>query len=230
MLKDSMWPSGWDIFDDIKVGLGVSGSLWSFSFQYTLPGRGQYHKKSAHCGLLFLVTANLFALPFYWWWYIRSPPFAKFMSHELQAIAQPWPPVSRHQCNNQSTQQGVVADGPVCHGLCGAKPAPSRPAAKRYVGYQNRNMNVKSIMAIAGVAMSLLCLPAPSLAGLWRYGLVRDMNNYLKTKPFDKWNQLRSSFWTANTDHWFYIMDNNYEMIRSSNPSNGILANGVRAS
>jgi hypothetical protein len=30
-------------------------------------------------------------------------------------------------------QQGVVADGPVCHGLCGAQPAPARPAAKRYV-------------------------------------------------------------------------------------------------
>lgn len=26
------------------------------------------------------------------------------------------------------------ADGPVCHGLCGAQPAPSRPAAKRNVG------------------------------------------------------------------------------------------------
>jgi hypothetical protein len=31
-------------------------------------------------------------------------------------------------------QPGVVADGPVCHGLCRAQPAPSRPAAKRYVG------------------------------------------------------------------------------------------------
>jgi hypothetical protein len=33
-----------------------------------------------------------------------------------------------------TAQPGVVADGPVCHGLCGAQPAPSRPAAKRYVG------------------------------------------------------------------------------------------------
>jgi len=33
----------------------------------------------------------------------------------------------------QNGQPGVVADGPVCHGLCGAQPAPSRPAAKRNV-------------------------------------------------------------------------------------------------
>ena len=33
-------------------------------------------------------------------------------------------------------QPGVVADGPICHGLCGAQPAPSRPAAKRYVKSQ----------------------------------------------------------------------------------------------
>ena len=32
-----------------------------------------------------------------------------------------------------TAEQGVVADGSVCHGLCRAQPAPSRPAAKRYV-------------------------------------------------------------------------------------------------
>ena len=33
-------------------------------------------------------------------------------------------------------QQGVVADGPTCHGLCRAQPAPSRPAAKRCVRWK----------------------------------------------------------------------------------------------
>jgi hypothetical protein len=35
-------------------------------------------------------------------------------------------------------EPGVVADGPVCHGLCGAQPAPSRLAAKRYVGRETK--------------------------------------------------------------------------------------------
>ena len=34
------------------------------------------------------------------------------------------------------TEPGVVADGSVCHGLCRAQPAPSRPAAKRYVRWK----------------------------------------------------------------------------------------------
>jgi len=87
----------------------------------------------------------------------------------------------------------------------------SAPAAKRYVGYQNRNMNVKSIMAIAGVAMSLLCFAGAIFSWIMAVLAGSRMNNYLKTNHSDKWNQLRSSFWTANTDHWFYIMDNNYE-------------------
>ena len=38
----------------------------------------------------------------------------------------------------RNTEPGVVADGPACHGLCRAQPAPSRPAAKRYVRPQQQ--------------------------------------------------------------------------------------------
>src|SRR5512141_1287292 len=46
------------------------------------------------------------------------------------------PRQSTYRCGNRKREianTGVVADGSVCHGLCGAQPAPSRPAAKRYV-------------------------------------------------------------------------------------------------
>jgi hypothetical protein len=47
-------------------------------------------------------------------------------------------------------QPGVVADGPVCHGLCGTQPASSRPAAKRYVGCQ-KNAMTKYILTYLGL-------------------------------------------------------------------------------
>jgi len=40
---------------------------------------------------------------------------------------------------HEDGEQGVVADGSLCHGLCGAQPAPSRPAAKRYVMRKKRD-------------------------------------------------------------------------------------------
>ena len=45
----------------------------------------------------------------------------------------------RIECRS-CTQPGVVADDPVCHGLCRAQPAPARLAAKRYVIPKERRM------------------------------------------------------------------------------------------
>ena len=47
-----------------------------------------------------------------------------------------------------STKAGELP-GPVCHGLCGAHPAPARPAAKRYVSFHNKMKSFKGIRAAA---------------------------------------------------------------------------------
>lgn len=52
------------------------------------------------------------------------------------------------------SQPGVVADGPVCRGLCGAQPAPSRPAAKRKVR-QKETMKSVSLRVIGTVKSSV---------------------------------------------------------------------------
>lgn len=51
-----------------------------------------------------------------------------------------------------TAEPGVVADGPICHGLCEAQPAPSRPAAKRYVGQAGNDIEEKTCCFFRGVA------------------------------------------------------------------------------
>jgi len=58
-------------------------------------------------------------------------------------------------------EPGVVADGSVCHGLCRAQPAPSRPAAKRNVGWKKEEMTTKTKYFIVGG----LCLLAGAAFG-----------------------------------------------------------------
>jgi murein L,D-transpeptidase YafK len=56
-------------------------------------------------------------------------------------------------------QPGVVADGSVCHGLCRAQPAPSRPAAKRYV---MRQKNMKTKISVLLLILAASCSSANS--------------------------------------------------------------------
>src|SRR5512145_174073 len=57
----------------------------------------------------------------------------------------------------KDVEPGVVADGPVCHGLCGAQPAPSRPAAKRYVRlYDEMNTSEPSDHTVSTIPTLIL--------------------------------------------------------------------------
>src|SRR5512145_3291699 len=56
----------------------------------------------------------------------------------------------------KDVEPGVVADDPVCHGLCGAQPAPSRLAAKRYVKLQTGG-TMKTMLS--AILVATVCWP-----------------------------------------------------------------------
>jgi hypothetical protein len=62
------------------------------------------------------------------------------------------------------TEPGVVADGPVCHGLCRPQPAPSRPAAKRYVEHMMEEKTKTTYLIGMNMRMLLVLVLASFIA------------------------------------------------------------------
>jgi hypothetical protein len=69
-----IWPTGREFFVWLRLVLGVSGIVMMIGFiRYTFRSDAVPRDKRG-LWVTVLLLGNIFALPFYWLWYVRRPP------------------------------------------------------------------------------------------------------------------------------------------------------------
>ena len=66
------WPEMRGVFDWLRIGLAISGIIMMIGFiRYAI--RFDAVPRERHLWVVVLLLGNIFALPFFWFWYIRQP-------------------------------------------------------------------------------------------------------------------------------------------------------------
>jgi hypothetical protein len=73
MVQSFAWPAGREVFDGLRLLLGVLGILMTIGFISNTFRSDSVPRAKRGLWVTVLVLGNIFALPFYWFWYIRRP-------------------------------------------------------------------------------------------------------------------------------------------------------------
>ena len=83
IVEPIVWPRGREVFDILRLVLGVAGILMVIGFiRYTYRSDAVPRDKRGLWTAV-LLLGNVFALPFYWLWYIRQPQAPSRGHHDL---------------------------------------------------------------------------------------------------------------------------------------------------
>lgn len=73
LAEPMVWPRGSSVFDGARVALGVSALLIMAAFIWHALNSKVVPTDKRRIWVVVLLFANIFALPFYWLYYVRSP-------------------------------------------------------------------------------------------------------------------------------------------------------------
>jgi hypothetical protein len=71
-IEPSFRPQGPALFDDVRMTLFALSLLTMFGFMGYAYRSGAVPKEKRALWIVVLFTANIFALPFFWYWYVRE--------------------------------------------------------------------------------------------------------------------------------------------------------------
>lgn len=77
------WPHGGSLFDVLRLVLGVAGILMTIGFVRHAFRSDVVPRDKRGLWVAVLFLGNIFALPFYWFWYIRQPEAPSRGHHDL---------------------------------------------------------------------------------------------------------------------------------------------------
>jgi hypothetical protein len=74
IVQPMAWPAGQQVFDVLRLVIGVSGIAMTIGFVFHALRSGAVPQEKRLLWAVVLLFGNILVLPFYWWWYIRRLP------------------------------------------------------------------------------------------------------------------------------------------------------------